>query len=69
MTNDIDKRFRCLEEKFLYQEQTIDALNEVILEQQEQLATLAEEINRLKTMLATLETGPSNGNEPLPPHY
>lgn len=69
MPDDIDERLKYLEEKFLYQEQTIDALNEVILEQQEHLVTLVEEVNRLKLMLTALEVGPPDGNEPPPPHY
>jgi uncharacterized coiled-coil protein SlyX len=69
ISDEIDERLKLLEEKFLYQEETIDALNEVILEQQLQLATLGEEINRLKTMLTTLELGSNDGREPPPPHY
>lgn len=68
-TDEIDQRIRHLEEKFLYQEQTVDALNEVILEQQEQLTTLVEELDRLKMMLTALEAGPSDGSDPPPPHY
>jgi uncharacterized coiled-coil protein SlyX len=67
--DEIDERLTHLEEKFLYQEETIDALNEVILEQQEQLSALVEEVGRLKVMLTTMEVGPANGNEPPPPHY
>lgn len=67
--DEIDERLTHLEEKFLYQEETIDALNEVILEQQEQLSALVEEMGRLKAMLTAMEVGPANGNEPPPPHY
>lgn len=69
MPDDIDERLRLLEEKFLYQEQTVDALNEVVLEQQEQLLTLAEEISRLKMMITALDVDPPGGDEPPPPHY
>ena len=35
--NDINDRIQILEEKFEYQERTIDALNDVIIEQQTQI--------------------------------
>ena len=69
MPDAIDERLQLLEEKFLYQEQTIDALNEVVLEQQHQLSTLLEEISRLKMMISTLDVDPPGGDEPPPPHY
>lgn len=65
----MNNRLQLLEEKFLYQEKTIDALNEVILEQQQQLSTLVEEMHRLKMMLTSMEIAPSGGTEPPPPHY
>ncbi|MFW2368436.1 MAG: SlyX family protein [Desulforhopalus sp.] len=68
-TTDMNKRLQLLEEKFLYQEKTIDALNEVILEQQEQLSTLVEEMHRLKMILTSMEISPIGGTEPPPPHY
>lgn len=67
---DVDMRLQSLEEKFEYQDRTIDALNEVIIAQQNQLALITEELERLKTMLRTLEDTPAGGfNEPPPPHY
>lgn len=67
--DDINERIRILEEKSAYQERTIDALNDVIIEQQTQLNSLEEDISRLQTLLTAIEDGPVGGEEPPPPHY
>lgn len=69
MPDDINDRLQVLEEKFEYQERTIDALNEVIIEQQTQLNSLEDQILRLQAMLSTIEDNPNGGEEPPPPHY
>lgn len=69
MTDEYNERLRILEEKFEYQEQTIDSLNEVIIEQQQQLADLSEQLNRLKLQLAASGDEQPKGQDPPPPHY
>ena len=66
---DINYRIQILEEKFEYQERTIDTLNEVIIEQQNQLNSLEEQINRLQALLTAIEDTPNSGEDPPPPHY
>lgn len=63
------ERLQVLEENFLYQEKMIDALNEVIIEQQTQLNSLHDEISRLQAILSTMQDHPDNGEDPPPPHY
>lgn len=62
-------RLQILEEKFLYQDQTIDALNDVIIEQQAQLNLLEDQILRLQALLSTVKDNYDNGEDPPPPHY
>jgi uncharacterized coiled-coil protein SlyX len=66
---EIDYRLQILEEKFEYQERTIDTLNEVIIEQQTQLNSLEDKILRLQALLTAIEDNPSGGEDPPPPHY
>lgn len=67
--NDLVERLQVLEENFLYQEKMIDALNEVIIEQQTQLNSLHSEISRLQAILSTMQDHPDKGEDPPPPHY
>lgn len=67
--DDINNRIQILEEKFEYQERTIDDLNDVIIEQQTQLNSLEDQISRFQSLLAAIEDRPSGGEEPPPPHY
>ncbi|NOR23386.1 MAG: hypothetical protein GQ542_03170 [Desulforhopalus sp.] len=67
--DDINDRIQFLEEKFEYQERTIDALNDVIIEQQTQLNSLEDKILRLQALITAIEDNPSGGEEPPPPHY
>lgn len=69
LTKDADQRIRILEEKYLFQEQTIDDLHEVILEQQNQLNSLEEQVSRLRALLYALQADPDEGDDPPPPHY
>lgn len=69
MPNDIDLRLQLLEEKFAHQERLVDALNEVLIEQQAQITHLEELCKRLGAQLAALEDGYPGGQEPPPPHY
>jgi len=69
MSIDIDQRIQNLEEKFEYQERTVDALNEVIIEQQGQLNALEDQLNRLQALFTAGQEPPVGGQEPKPPHY
>jgi SlyX protein len=65
----INNRIQILEEKFEYQDQTIEALNDVIIEQQAQLDSLEDKIRRIEALFTAIEDSPSGGEEPPPPHY
>ena len=65
----VHDRLRILEEKFLYQEQTLDALNDVIIEQETQLNSLRDQYLRIQAMLSAGEENFNNGEDPPPPHY
>jgi uncharacterized coiled-coil protein SlyX len=67
--NVLVERLQVLEENFLYQEKMIDALNEVIIEQQTQLNSLHDDISRLQAILSTMQDHPDNAEDPPPPHY
>ena len=69
--DDIANRLQLLEEKFEFQDSTIDALNEVIIDQQQQLEKLEEKIGNLEGLFLSLQGDPSTGGgeEPPPPHY
>lgn len=69
MQQNDERRIQILEEKFEYQEQTIDALNEVLIEQQAQINALEAQFNRLQELLAAGQDAPVGGQEPNPPHY
>lgn len=66
------RRMQLLEEKFAYQEKTVDDLNEVIIAQQAQLDLLQEQLRELREYV-TAGPQPSypspGGDEPPPPHY
>ena len=65
----VTDRLRILEEKFVYQEQTIDALNDVIIEQQAQLNSLEDQLLRLQALLRADDDNYNGGVDPPPPHY
>lgn len=69
MSDEYSDRIRVLEEKFEYQEQTIDSLNDVIIDQQKQLAELTEQVHNLKLQLAASQDDQPQGQDPPPPHY
>jgi len=63
-------RIRILEEKFAHQEKLVDALNEVIIEQQSRLQILEDHFQSLRVLLQTLQSDQAPGSpEPPPPHY
>ena len=69
MSSDFDARIRILEEKFEYQDHTVETLNQVIIRQQAQIDTLQEELNKLRedVMAAGLSSGTIVAEKP--PHY
>lgn len=69
MLDEMNRRLQILEEKFEYQEKTVDALNEVIIDQQAQLSRLEERLSRLQAFQAEAQNRSIEGDDPPPPHY
>lgn len=69
MSDEYSDRLRALEEKFEYQEQTIDSLNDVIIDQQKQLTLLTDQVHVLKSQMSATQEENSPGEDPPPPHY
>lgn len=68
MPSELESRIRILEEKFEYQDHTVETLNQVIIRQQAQIDTLQEELQKLRedALAAGLNTGDIVEK---PPHY
>lgn len=60
-----------LESKLAFQDETINELNEVITDQQQQLDQLREEIRLLSLRISSVaeSSAGSEEKEPPPPHY
>lgn len=69
MSNDITVRMQILEEKFAHQERLVDALNEVIIEQQRQIGRLEEHLQQVLAMMEAASDQVPGGQDPPPPHY
>ncbi|PHR27445.1 MAG: hypothetical protein COA36_09475 [Desulfotalea sp.] len=69
MNAEYSDRLRVLEERFEYQEQTVDSLNDVIIDQQKQLTLLTTQIQHLRSQMAATQEESSVGGDPPPPHY
>lgn len=69
MPDDITARMLALEEKFAHQERMVDALNEVIIEQQAQLDAIEEHLRTIKGLVQTMSDQSPHGQDPPPPHY
>ncbi|SHO49908.1 SlyX family protein [Desulfopila aestuarii] len=69
MSSELEARIRTLEEKFEYQDHTVETLNQVIIRQQAQIDTMQEELKKLRedVMAASLDTGDIVSEKP--PHY
>ncbi len=67
----MEERFIELETKVAYQENTIDALNDVVTDQQRRIDKLEAEIKMIKEQLGNLAHTFSTGQlpDPPPPHY
>lgn len=68
MSKEFESRLQLLEEKFEYQDQTIETLNEVIIRQQETIDKLQVDLEHLKEQLIATSHNLEDVNEP-PPHY
>jgi len=68
--SDIENRIMELEIKNAHQENTIEQLNQIVIEQQKNIDELVRNMKRLKTQLSNLqEDSPKEAPEPPPPHY
>ena len=66
----MESRITELEIKISYTEDLVDELNHVIFRQQQQIDTLAREINSLRQQIhSTTPQQSSNLRDELPPHY
>ena len=68
MSDKIEERLQLLEEKFEYQDQLVEALNQVVIEQQKTIDSLEQRIEVLKEELSSATQTMEDVNEP-PPHY
>lgn len=70
MPEELEERFQVLEGKVLYQDRTIDELNGVVTQQQDQIDAVLREIRRLHQIISNQEERTvEGGEEPPPPHY
>lgn len=64
------ERLEILEMKVSYQDRTIEALNEVVTHQQDQIDKLLADVEKVSEVMKVVgETSVDGGEEPLPPHY
>lgn len=66
-----DSRVVELETRLTFQEHTLQALNDVLIRQQQQIETLVREVQALKDRMRTAASspvGPLEDEKP-PPHY
>ncbi len=68
MSIELEDRVRVLEEKHEYQDQTVETLNQVIIEQQAQLDKLQAEFAKLQEFVTASGIDSDVANDP-PPHY
>ena len=69
VSNEVEERFQALESKVLYQDRTIEELNEVVTRQQDQIDKLEAEFERLRALLENLSEGGVEDDADPPPHY
>jgi len=68
--SDIENRIMELEIKNAHQEDTIEQLNQIVIQQQKNIDELVRHMERLKTQLSSLqENTTKEAPEPPPPHY
>jgi SlyX protein len=67
---DFSEQLYDLQSQLAFQEDTIQALNSVVIEQQQQIGRLNEMINQLKSQMeATVDSEPGHTTNERPPHY
>lgn len=68
---DISKRLDDLETHVAHQDSTVDALNDVVLKQWDEIRALTAKIERLEAKLKTIEEASDGEQTPErpPPHY
>lgn len=65
-----EKRFDDLETKVAFQEELIQQLDDALISQQRQIATLEQQLKILQSEFRNIENQmPDNTPEPPPPHY
>lgn len=66
----LEDRFEALETKLLYQEDTIQKLDDALIDQQQQILELQLQIKNLLVQIKSMESQPpeASGSE-RPPHY
>ncbi len=65
---DNDERIIRLEEKSAYQEQTIAALDKVVLDLNRKVQALQQEMTDVRSQARPIDGSEKNGDE-VPPHY
>ena len=66
----MDERFIELESRIAFQDHTIDTLNEVVTQQQQQLDQLERKLEAFSLQVNKLaQAQPEQGKEKPPPHY
>ena len=69
-SDEVEERFQALESKILYQDRTVDELNDVVTKQQDQIDRLTNECKHLRETLESVSAdGVAGREEPPPPHY
>lgn len=75
MTNPMEEQLIDLQTRFAFQEDSLQALNDVVARQQQQISQLEEalglyrqRLDELRDVMASLSPGDASGHEP-PPHY
>lgn len=69
---ELEGKVTDLECKLAFQEDTIDQLNETIIQQQKQIDTLVNYLQKMQAQISTLQEDNSimpAEQEPPPPHY
>lgn len=68
--SEIEERIMELEIRSAHQEDTIEHLNQIVIQQQQMLEELTRHMKHLKTQISNLqESSSKQAPEPPPPHY